>query len=51
MALLAAKVKKAVLEIGDDVVTSLMLAGLPDEFCPTVRVIENAERSCLRISC
>lgn len=42
MVLAAAKVKKAGLDIGDDVVASLMLANLPDDYHPMVMAMENS---------
>ena len=42
MVLMAMKVKKAGLEIGDEVVAALMLAGLPDDFRSMVMAIENS---------
>lgn len=44
MVLLSRKVKKAGLEIGDEVVAALMLAGLPDEYRPMVMAIENSSK-------
>lgn len=43
MVLMSMKVKKAGLEIGDEVVAALMLAGLPDEYRPMVMAIENTK--------
>lgn len=42
MSLLALKVRKAGLDIGDDIVASLMLGGLPTEYRPMVIGLENS---------
>lgn len=41
---MSTKVTKAGLQIGDDVVASLMLAGLPDEYRPMVMALENSTK-------
>lgn len=43
MVMTSLKVKKAGLQIGDDVVASLMLANLPDEYRPMVMAMENSK--------
>lgn len=42
MMLLATKIKKAGLEIGDEVVAHLMLTGLPEDYRPMTMAIENS---------
>lgn len=42
MSTIAVKVVKAGLKIDDEILASLMLAGLPDEFRPLVMAVENS---------
>lgn len=42
MVMTSLKVKKAGLDIGDDIIAALMLAGLPDEYRPLVMAVENS---------
>lgn len=45
MVMTSLKVKKAGIDMGDEIIASLMLAGLPDEYRPLVMAVENSGKA------